>query len=56
MGSLVKGDVVIVYFPFSDMSAGKRRPVVVISTPTAGKLRVEKTMAIAQRIVEIINR
>jgi len=30
MGEFVKGDVVVVYFPFSDFSTGKRRPALVI--------------------------
>ena len=33
MGGLVKGDVVVVLFPFSDLSSAKKRPAVVIATP-----------------------
>lgn len=32
MGKFVKGDVVVVPFPFSDLSAAKRRPALVIAT------------------------
>lgn len=32
MEGLVKGDVVIVPFPFSDLSAAKRRPALVVAT------------------------
>jgi mRNA interferase MazF len=31
MGAFVKGDVVIVPFPFSDLTSAKRRPAVVIA-------------------------
>ncbi len=31
MGKLVKGDVVVVPFPFSDLSQSKRRPALVIA-------------------------
>lgn len=34
MGKFVKGDVVVVPFPFSDLSAAKRRPALVIATLT----------------------
>ncbi len=34
MGRLVKGDVVVVPFPFSDLSATKRRPALVIAALT----------------------
>lgn len=33
MERLVKGDVVVVPFPFSDLSGVKRRPALVIATP-----------------------
>ena len=32
MAKLVKGDVVVVPFPFSDLTQAKRRPALVIST------------------------
>lgn len=34
MGRFVKGDVVVVPFPFSDLSASKRRPALVIAELT----------------------
>ncbi len=34
MGRFVKGDVVVAPFPFSDLSATKRRPALVIGTLT----------------------
>ncbi|ABU58933.1 type II toxin-antitoxin system PemK/MazF family toxin [Roseiflexus castenholzii] len=34
MGKFVKGDVVVVPFPFSDLSAAKRRPALVVATLT----------------------
>lgn len=34
MEKLVKGDVVVVPFPFSDLSASKKRPAVVVATLT----------------------
>lgn len=34
MGTFVKGDVVVVPFPFSDLSASKRRPALVVATLT----------------------
>ncbi|MDD3621370.1 MAG: type II toxin-antitoxin system PemK/MazF family toxin [Methanofollis sp.] len=33
MGRFIKGDVVIVPFPFSDLSTVKRRPALVVATP-----------------------
>jgi mRNA-degrading endonuclease toxin of MazEF toxin-antitoxin module len=32
MGTFVKGDVVVIPFPFSDLSATKRRPALVIAS------------------------
>jgi len=34
MGTFVKGDVVVVPFPFSDLSTAKRRPALVVATLT----------------------
>lgn len=31
MGSFIKGDVVVVPFPFADLSASKRRPALVVA-------------------------
>jgi mRNA interferase MazF len=33
MGEFVKGDVIVIPFPFSDLSAIKRRPALVIANP-----------------------
>ena len=33
MGVFVKGDVVVVPFPFSDLSAAKRRPALILTDP-----------------------
>ena len=34
MGKFVKGDVVVAPFPFSDLSASKKRPALVVATLT----------------------
>ena len=34
MGRFIKGDVVVVPFPFSDLSASKRRPAYIVATLT----------------------
>ena len=36
MGRFIKGDVVVVPFPFSDLSAAKRRPALVAATLGTG--------------------
>ena len=33
MGKFVKGDVVVIPFPFSDLSQSKRRPALVVAPP-----------------------
>ena len=32
MGRFVKGDIVVLNFPFSDLSGNKRRPALVVAT------------------------
>ncbi len=32
MGAFVKGDIVVAYFPFSDLSGAKKRPALVVAT------------------------
>jgi mRNA interferase MazF len=34
MGRFVNGEVVVLLFPFSDLSASKKRPALVIATPS----------------------
>lgn len=38
MEKLVKGDVVVLPFPFSDLSASKKRPAYVLAKPNDGEL------------------
>ena len=38
MGEFVKGDVVVVSFPFSDLSASKRRPALVLAKASKNEL------------------
>jgi mRNA interferase MazF len=38
MGGFVKGDVVVIPFPFSDLSHSKRRPALVIAAPVGDDL------------------
>ena len=36
MGAFVKGDVVVTPFPFTDLSANKKRPALVVATLLGG--------------------
>jgi mRNA interferase MazF len=38
MGAFVKGDVVVAPFPFSDLTASKKRPALVVATLTGGDI------------------
>lgn len=38
MGEPLKGDVVVVLFPFSDLSSAKKRPALVIASPDGDDL------------------
>ena len=65
MGRFVKGDVVVVPFPFSDLSASKRRPALIrpnriftadanIVHYRAGAIRSDKLHEVIDKIVQII--
>ena len=43
MGAFVKGDVVVTPFPFSDLSATKRRPALVVATLTGDGVILAKS-------------
>ncbi len=45
MGKFVKGDVVVVPFPFSDLSDNKKRPALVVAALTG----------VVAKIVEIVS-
>lgn len=38
MGTFVKGDVIVTPFPFSDLSAAKKRPALVVATLTGNDI------------------
>ena len=54
MERFVKGDVVVVPFPLSDLSRAKRRPALVIADIVlyrAGHLKPEKVREVADKVV-----
>ena len=63
MGKFVKGEVVVVPFPFSDLSASKRRPALVLVDLPGDDLilcqitsqNVSDSMAIPIDVVDVIN-
>jgi mRNA interferase MazF len=63
MGKFVKGDIVVIPFPFSDLSASKRRPaLVLVDLPGDDLILCQITsqavldfMAIAVDITDVIN-
>ncbi len=48
MERLVKGDIIVVDFPFSDYSETKKRPVVVIATMTGDDILVAQISAVVR--------
>ena len=57
MERFVKGDVVVVPFPLSDLSRAKRRPALVIADIVlyrAGHLKPEKVREVADKVVEML--
>ena len=55
MGKFVKGDVVVVPFPFSDLSASKKRPALVVATLTGNDVILCKIKEVVAKIVEIVS-
>jgi len=54
MEGLVKGDVVVIDFPFSNLKESKRRPVLVLKIPKGGDLIINQiTGSSYQKSVEI---
>src|SRR3989338_5735684 len=48
MEGLVKGDVVVIPFPFSDLSASKKRPAVVVANLTGDDYIIVQITSIAR--------
>ena len=63
MGKFIKGDIVVVPFPFSDLSASKRRPAVVLASLVGDDLilsqvtsrNVSDSMSIAIDTIDVIS-
>ncbi len=63
MGKFIKGDVVVIPFPFSDLSASKRRPAIVLADVTGCDLilsqitskNVSDTMSVTVEADDILN-
>ncbi len=56
MGRFVKGDVIVLPFPFSDLSASKKRPALVIAPLEAhDDLSSAKVDEVVKEIVRIIS-
>ena len=48
MEGLVKGDVVVIPFPFSDLSASKKRPAVIIANLTGDDYIIAQITSVAR--------
>jgi len=48
MEGLVKGDVVVIPFPFSDLSASKKRPAIVVASLTGDDQIVAQITSVAR--------
>ena len=63
MGKFIKGDIVVVPFPFSDFSASKRRPAIVLASLSGDDLvlsqitskNISDSMSIAIDSNDVIN-
>jgi len=55
LGKFIKGDVVVVPLPFSDLARAKRRPALVVAE-LVGHLKLEKTNEVIERIVEDVRK
>lgn len=46
MGAFVKGDVVVTPFPFSDLSAAKKRPALVVAALTGDDVLLRQALIV----------